>query len=105
MVKPFYRHHNESGAEYWFRPPISRVSRPSFKKSKEILATLYDSVVPYNPNVKFRMFGFEGHELGTMVRRNVFLRRDFEFDRKRLPTLKSGGDNPTGARPVSREQT
>ena len=92
--KVFHKPDIERGVEFHILLDLSgSMGGTPVDTEKEILATLYDSIIPYNKNVKIKMYGFKGNDIGVESEHNE--PHVFEFDRKTLPKLYTGGNNPT----------
>ena len=83
-INVFNKKQKSSGGEYWFLIDLSgSMCGNRINTVKHVVGTLYDSIVPFDSNIKFRMFGYSSSGI-------------VEVNRDTLERVGAEGGNPTG---------
>ncbi len=91
-VKPFDTLSDVNGTDFWVMLDLSgsMFFDSKIDNAKEALAKIYDTIKSSKSNIKIKMFGFT-----TSSEKENNKPLIFEFDRKRLNTLRANGYTPT----------
>lgn len=84
-ISVFNKKQIHAGGEYWFLLDLSgsMIEGDKLPLLKQVILTLYDSVVPFNKDIKFRIFGYTTGKIAELTRNDIL-------------TASDNGGTPTG---------